>query len=158
TGVLHAGNQHLATGKVQNHAAVAVGTVPLGNADKEGRGQDFPLGLAGRVIGFRADEEVTAEQVLPSSFRDHVDRQVVLWVGTHVYLGDELVAAGQVLFDAIPQQVELFGLERTVDVAPVDGIRRVGLFHDKAVHRGASGTLARCNNQGTVSRQAAFLA
>src|SRR5690554_5694253 len=157
TGVVHTGQQHLALGKVEDNAAVGVGAVTLGHALEVGGVEDLPFLLVGRVVGVRADEQVAAEQVLPGGFGGHLHRQVVLGVRANVYVRDKLVFFSDVGFNTVPQGVELVGVERAVDRAPVDVVGGAGLLNDKTVHGRPAGALAGGNHQGTVCRKLAFL-
>src|SRR5690606_38884838 len=156
TGVAHACQQHFALGKVQNDGAVRTGDIAFRYAFKARYVEDGPLFFGRRVVGFRQDKQVTAEQVLPGSLGNHFYRQVMLRVSTHVHVRYEAVVLGQVLFHAIPERIEFVGIERAVDVAPVDGVFAAWLFNDETVHRRTAGTHTGFNNQCAVVLQSAF--
>src|SRR5690606_41557317 len=64
TRVVHAGQQDLALGKVDDDTTIGVGAVTFWNALEVGGVEDLPFLLVGSVIGFRADkrsEEHTSE-------------------------------------------------------------------------------------------------
>ena len=153
---MHACQQYLALGKVDDHTAVAVGAIALGHALKIGGVEDLPLLLVGRVETIRANEQILAEQVLPGGFGGHAYRQVVFRVGADVYLAYKAVFLGDVGFNAIPEGIKLVRVERAVDGAPMDIVRGAGLFDDVAVFRGPACTFTGFDHQGTICGQLAF--
>src|SRR5690554_805714 len=155
-GVTHAGNQDFFGGEVDHYGAVGVGAVTLGHALEKRRVDDLPLGLAGRVVLFRGDEQATAKQVVPGGGGGHFDRQVITGIRTYMYVGDEAVTLGHIGLDTLPQGVEHCRLDRAVDRAPGNLCFGAGLFDDVAVGRGTAGTVTGLHHQRTVVSQFAF--
>src|SRR5690606_2753421 len=106
-GVLHASQQYLALGEVDDHATIAVGAVTLGLADEVRRIEDLPLVLAGRIVLLGIDEQGTAEQVVPGGFGFHRNRQVLLVAGTHVYTRSVAGTFSPVVLHSAPQGIQL---------------------------------------------------
>ncbi len=155
--VVHAGQQYLALGEVDDDAAVGVGAITLWHTLEIGGVEDLPFLLVGRVEAIRANKQVAAEQVLPRSFGGHFHRQVMFRVGTNVNVRDEAVFFSDIGFNAIPQSIELFSIERAVDGTPVDVVGGAGLLDDKAVHGRPAGALTGGDHQGAVGCQLAFI-
>ena len=59
----------------------------------------------------------------------------MFFVLAHVQMLNKAITLSQVRFDAVPQSVELIGVKRTVNTAPVDGVLAAGLANDEAVRR-----------------------
>src|SRR5690606_31652677 len=154
--VLHAGQQNLAGSEVDDHAAIAVGAVPLFVAHEVGCVQDLPGRLVLRVPLFGADEQAAAEQVVPRSLCGDFHRQVMIAVGANVQVGNELVAVSNEFGYAVPQSVELVGREGAVDRTPVDLLAGAGLVHDEAVSGGAAGAGAGLGDERAIGSQLAF--
>ncbi|MNN15402.1 hypothetical protein D3C81_1285040 [compost metagenome] len=152
-GVAHAGDQHLLLGEVEDHATVGVGAITLRLADEGRHVEDAPLALASRVEGLRVDEQAAAEQVVPGGLGAHLHRQVVLFGGADMHVGDEVAALAQIGFDAIPQGSELVFRERTVDLAPGDLGLGARFLDDVAVHRRTTGTVTRAHDQRTIGSE-----
>src|SRR5690606_40697986 len=91
TGVAHASDQHFALGEVEDHATVGVGAVAFRITLKVHRVQDLPLVLAGRIVGVRADEKGVGEQIVPGGLGGDLHRQVVLFGGANVKMGNKAV-------------------------------------------------------------------
>ncbi|MCY1276848.1 hypothetical protein D9M69_271470 [compost metagenome] len=157
-GVAHAGDQHLALGEVEDHAAIGVGAVTLGHALEVGDVEHLPLGLAGRVVGFRVDEQLAAEQVLPGGLGGHLHRQVVFGGRAYMDVGNEVVLGVVERLDTGPQGIELVCRELAVDRTPADGLGGTRLVDDEAVGRRATGAVAGADHQRAVGRQLAFAA
>lgn len=154
---MHACQQYFALGKVDDHAAVGVGAVTLGHTLEVGGVEDLPFLFVGRVVVIRADKQVAAKQVLPGGFRGHFDRQIVFGVRADVNVGDKTVFFSNVGFNTIPEGVELVGVERAVDRAPMDVVSGAGLLDDKTVHGRPAGTFAGGDHQGTVGCQLSLI-
>ena len=101
-GIAHAGEQHLALGKVDNDHTVGIGTVPFRLAHEAGHVENAPLLLAAGVVALGANEHVAAEQVLPGGLGRHPDRDIVIRVGADVQVGYEAVTVGKVGFNPVP--------------------------------------------------------
>jgi hypothetical protein len=158
TGVVHAGNQHLALGEIQDDAAVGIGAVAVGQALEAGGVDHLPFIFLAGVVFVGRDEEVLAEQAVPGGFGGDLHRQVMLRVGAHVQVGDELVAFADVALHALPQRIELVGGEGLVHRAPVDALAGAGLVDDEAVGGRAAGAVAGVDRERAVVGQMAFLA
>ncbi|MNQ59764.1 hypothetical protein D3C85_740250 [compost metagenome] len=157
-GVAHAGQQNLLGGEVDDHAAVGVGAVALRGTLKVGYVEHLPLVLAERVVGWRVDEQLTAEQVLPGRGGGHLDRQVVLFGGAHMDMGNEAVLVLAESLDAIPQGIELVGGEWTVDRTPGDLRLGARLLHDEAISRRTTSAVTGAHDQGAAGSQLALTA
>ncbi len=158
TGVLHAGDQHLLLGEVDDHAAIGIGAVTLGYALEERGVEDAPLAQTGRVELLGGDEQAAAEQVVPGGLGGHLDRQVVLGIGTDMDMGHEAVTLADIGFDAAPQGFEVARRERTVDRAPGDLVLGAGLFDDEAVSRRTTRAVPGLHHQRAIGGQFALSA
>src|SRR5690606_33461872 len=106
-----------------------------------------------RVVGFRVDEQLAAEQVLPGSGSDHLHRQVVLFGRADMHMGYEVILGIVEGYNAVPQGIELVGRERTVDGAPGNLVLGARLFNDIAISRGTTSTVTGADNQRTIGGQ-----
>ena len=156
-GIVHTCQQNFALGKVDHHGAVRVGAVALGNTLEVGGVEDLPFLLVRGVVAFRADKQVLTEQVLPGGFGGHFHRQVVLGIGTDVDVRNKRILFSDVGFNPVPESVELVGVKRAVDRAPVDIVSGAGLLDDVTVHGRPTGAITGGNHQGTVGSQLAFV-
>src|SRR2546427_10050069 len=109
-----------------------------------GRVQHGPGGReAGEVRGGRAQEHVVDKQGVPRVRRDEPDAQAVLRVGAGEQVPHEQFLPGEVREHRRLEPCVVIGVERLVQVAPPDLIRRGGLTYDELVVRAASGVWRR---------------
>jgi hypothetical protein len=119
-------------------------------------GQDGHLRSPGEVA---LAEEATAEQGLPCLIGEHTHIDAMDRVGTGVGLDiEQFGLAGEVGEGLMPQEVELPGIDRLVDRAPVDGARDGGIFHQEAVLGLPAGVGAGADREGPPGGQQALAA
>src|SRR5690606_35750669 len=158
TGVAHAGDQDLLLSEVDDHAAVGVGAVTFRGALEVGDVEHLPLVPAGRVVLLGIDEQLAAEEVLPSRGGGHLHRQVVGFGGAYMNVGNEVILGLIEGFDAVPEGIELVGGERTVDRTPGDVALAALLFDDEAIDGRTAGTMPSPDDERAVGGQFAFAA
>ena len=157
-GVAQADQQHAAAGEVDHRSDIRGGAVALRHADEGRRVEHCPHRLVLGIVGVRRNEQRLGEERVPSVFRGHRHRQIVVWMGADVERRDEGAALRQMRFDAAGERGEDMRLHRLVDVAPVDGGCAARLADDEAVRRRAPGALAGLHHEGAVAGQAPLAA
>src|SRR5688572_5226094 len=108
--------------------------MPLGLRAETRRCEDRELRRElSEIAGWRDDEEISDEEVLPGELLNEADRQAVLRVGAGVQVLDEQLAIGQMREHVAFQQLEARDVKWSVDFAPGDVPFARGLLHHEFV-------------------------
>lgn len=80
----------------------------------------------------------------------------MLGICAHVELGNVCLAFTQVIFNSLPQLVELVWIKGSIDLAPVNIVPTTGLVNDKSVCRVTGCAMSGFDHQGAVGCERAF--
>ncbi len=108
------------------------------------------------IVGIGTDKHIASEQGLPCGCGNHLHRQVVVAVLTHMqvlYPRFRLIGMG---LHSLPQGVEAVRIEGSVDATPVDRVFTRWLSHDETVCGRASGSRSGLHAQCAGIGQDAF--
>ena len=110
-----------------------------------------------QLVGLRPHEHVAREQAVPRRLGDHAHAQAIARIGAGEQVLDVEVAAADMSARLGPEAIEPRGVERLVDVAPVDRGTNARTIDEEAVLGAAAGMPARRRGEGAVDDQAAFV-
>ena len=100
---------------------LGAGAVPFGDGLEAGGVDEVPLRLKARqLLHARADQHVAAEEAVPGELVDDADGDAKLGIHAPEKVLDVHLFPFQVVGDPVVEGVEVFRLERSIDLAPPD--------------------------------------
>ena len=159
TDILGAANQQQFLPKVDRDEHFRTRAIHFRVGVKTGGIKDGELrNVIQQFFGLGLDEHIVCKQTVPRGFRNHADRQAILWVGTHEAILHEQIFALQIGEHAPVQCCKFLRLHRAINFAPPHLVNADWLAHDELVVGRTTSMLTRADDERTQIREPAFAA
>ena len=94
------------------------------------------------------DKHIPREEVMPRRLRENTDGNPMPWMGSGVAVLHKDILPLKIGLKTIEQQVELPGIEGTVDISPPDLSFAAWFLHDKLIFRRSARVMPRTDHHG----------